>query len=354
MDDGMSISKEQLEIEKSVGNFNIEPYSGQIAVDQDCVKLDLDKDDKRAVSAFMQYLPSLIATTTLSQSYIVSFPEGLPHVLTSLQQGGFGTTIQDHGRFVGTASLYPTTPQAVALGVFTVMSIASSQYFLNQINNELKMMKLNIDKILEFLYGDKKAELMAEVSFVKYAYQNFSSIMKFDVQRIATIGSLQSAKKVAMKDIEFYMSDLESTANSKGSGDIVSLVNRAFQIKESLELSMQLYGMSSILETYYAQNRELVYLEHIEAEVISYIDKCEKRMLSSFSILGKRISDYSGKLWNKIDKSSYEKIVGELVYSLNSGAESTLRKTFRVALQNTTRSTKYYLTKNGDVYLKMS
>ena len=159
------------------------------------------------------------------------------------------------------------------------------------------MMKLNIDKILEFLYGDKKAELMAEVSFVKYAYQNFSSIMKFDVQRIATIGSLQSAKKVAMKDIEFYMSDLESTANSKGSGDIVSLVNRAFQIKESLELSMQLYGMSSILETYYAQNRELVYLEHIEAEVISYIDKCEKRMLSSFSILGKRISDYSGKLY---------------------------------------------------------
>lgn len=354
MDDCMSISKEQLEIAKSVGNFNIEPYSGQITVDQDCVKLDLDKDNKRAVSAFMQYLPSLIATTTLSQSYIVSFPEGLPHVLTSLQQGGFGTTIQDHGRFVGTASLYPTTLQATALGVFTVMSIASSQYFLNQINNELKMMKLNIDKILEFLYGDKKAELMAEVSFVKYVHQNFSSIMKFDVQRIATIGSLQSSKKVAMKDIEFYMSDLESTANSKGSGDIVSLVNRAFQIKESLELSMQLYGTSSILETYYTQNHELVYLEHMEAEVIAYIDKCEKRMLSSFSILGKRISDYRGKLWDKIDKSSYEKVVGELVYSLNSGNESNLRKTFRVALQNATRSTKYYLTKNGDVYLKMS
>lgn len=92
----------------------------------------------------------------------------------------------------------------------------------------------------------------------------------------------------------------------------------------------------------------------MEAEVIAYIDKCEKRMLSSFSILGKRISDYRGKLWGKIDKSSYEKIVGELVYSLNSGNESNLRKTFRAALQNTTRSTKYYLTKNGDVYLKMS
>lgn len=46
MDDCMSISKEQLEIAKSVGNFNIEPYSGQITVDQDCVKLDLNKDIK--------------------------------------------------------------------------------------------------------------------------------------------------------------------------------------------------------------------------------------------------------------------------------------------------------------------
>lgn len=354
MDDCMNINKEQFEMMKSVGNFDIEPYSGQITTDQGYVRLDMDKDKKRLVSAFMQYLPSLMATTTLSQSYTVSFPKGLPHVLTPLNQGGFGTMIQDHGKFVGTASLYSNTSQAVVLGVFTAMSIASSQYFLNQINNELKMMKLNIDKILEFLYGDKKAELMAEVSFVKYAYQNFSSIMKFDVQRIATISNLQSARKVAMKDIEFYISDLDSTANSKGSGDIVSLTDKAFQIKESLELSMQLYGMSSILETYYAQNYDSSYLKYIEVEMVSYIDKCEKRMLSSFSILGKRISDYRGKLWEKIDKSYYEKLVSELVYSLNSGDESKLRRTFRIALQDATQSAKYYLTKDGTVYLKVS
>lgn len=76
-----------------------------------------------------------------------------------------------------------------------------------------------MDKILEFLYGDKKAELLSEVSFIKYAYENYSSIMGHNEQRVATIASLQDAKKVAIKDIEFYMCDLDSTINSKSSID---------------------------------------------------------------------------------------------------------------------------------------
>lgn len=354
MSDAVAINKEQLELMKSFGNFDVEPCSEPITPNQGLIRLDVNDDRKKQISAFMQYLPSAMASATLAQSYIVSFPEGLPHVLTALHQGGFGTMVQENGKFVGTASLYSTALQATALGVFTVMSVATSQYFLSEINNELKMMKLGVDKILEFLYGDKKAELMAEVSFVKYAYQNFGSIMESEAQRSATIGSLQSAKKVAMKDIEFYMSDLDSTVNTKGSGDVASLTDKAFQIKDSLELSMQLYGMSSVLEIYYAQNYNRGYLKYVETEMTSYIDKCEKRMLSSFSILGKRISDYKGKIWEKIDKSSYEHSVSELVDSLNRGEESKLRQTFRTSLQAATQSKKYYLNKDGTVYLKVS
>lgn len=57
------------------------------------------------------------------------------------------------------------------------MSIASGQYFLSEINNNLSAINQKADKILEFLYGDKKAELMSEVSFVNFAYQNYNSIM---------------------------------------------------------------------------------------------------------------------------------------------------------------------------------
>lgn len=102
--------------------------------------------------------------------------------------------------------------------------------------------------------------------------------MGHNEQRVATIASLQDAKKVAMKDIEFYMCDLDSTINSKSSID--ELVTNAFQIKESLELSIQLYGMSSVLETYFSQNYDVEFIKYVEQEITSYIDKCEKGFLA--------------------------------------------------------------------------
>ena len=184
-------------------------------------------------------------------------------------------------------------------------------------------MRMNLDKILEFLYGDKKAELMAEISFVKYAYQNYNSIMSHEAQRTATIASIQKAKKVAMKDIEFYMNDLDSAAKTKDNSELISTVNKAFQIKESLELSMQLYVFSNLLELYYSQNADSSYIKYVEADVSSYIDKCEKRMLSSFSVLDAFVRDYKGNLLKKIDTSEIEKEVGGLLDRLNNGGRNS-------------------------------
>ena len=263
-----------------------------------------------------------------------------------------GTIVGENGRIAGTASLQSFAPQAMALGCFTAMSIASSQYFLKQINDEMKMMRLNLDKILEFLYGDKKAELMAEVNFVKYAYQNFGSIMSHEYQRAAMIGSLHNSKKIAMKDIEFYMGDLESTIGTKDGREIGALVEKAFQIKESLEFSMQLYGMSSLLEVYYSQNQDADSLKYIENDISVYIDKCEKRMLGNFSALKVLVDNAKGTLFKKIDKSVISRQIEEFVESLNRGEESEMRKSLKTALNATTQKAEYYMTSDGTVYLK--
>ena len=331
---------------QSNGNFEIKPIEKKIDFSKGYTQLEMNTEQKKHVSALIQNIPSLIAVSTLAETYIVKFPDGLQHTLMSLGQGGFSSTYIESGKIAGTASLYSTATQAAVLGAFTTMSIVSGQYFLSQINSELRVMKLNIDKILEFLYGEKKAELMSEVSFVKYAYQNYGSIMGCNPQRIATISSLQNARKVAMKDIEFYVSDLDSIVNGKDGSDVGTLTEKAMQIKESLELSMQLYGMSSVLEIYYAQNHESSY--------IKYIDKCEKRMLSSFSILKNRISEYKGSLLKKIDKTAYERTVVELIESLNSGEESLLRKSLRESLWAASRTTEYYVDCDGEIYLKAS
>ena len=237
------------------GNESIQiiPYEGTTGIENrvEYEKIALTPTQQTRINALAQQIPTLSAAESMVNAYILRLPADLQgvHLMELAGGGNTATLVSDAtGKIAGTGSLYSLTTQAAMLGAFSAMSIASGQYFLSQINNELRMMKLNLDKILEFLYGDKKAELISEVSFAKFAYQNYASIMDHEQQRTATIISLQEARKVAMKDVEFYLNDLDSSVNTKDSSDILSMVDRAFQIKECLELAMQLYVMSNLLE----------------------------------------------------------------------------------------------------------
>ena len=53
-----------------------------------------------------------------------------------------------------------------------------------------------------------------------------------------------------------------------------------------------------------------------------------------------------------MDKSQYEKMVGELVDSLYNGEESTIRKSLRKTLQEASSVKEYYVSEEGEVYLK--
>lgn len=339
------------------GNFILTPCEGIFDFDDKSrfTKLHLSPEHSIQISALMQQTPNLLASGALANAYTVKFPEGLPHTLTALKQGGFAAMIRgESGRFVGSASFYPMAMQAALMGAFTAMSIASSQYFLAQINNQMRMMNLKIDEILEFLYGDKKAELLSEMSFLQYAYQNYESIMSHDIQRTATVVSLQGAKKVAMKDIEFYISDLDAAVSRrpKDYEELQQHVDKALQIRESLSLSQQLYVMSSMMEVFYSQNLDSAYLDCLEHSMLAYIDKCDKRMLGSFSKLDGQVNAYKPKPMEKVDKTEAEKKIHTVVDGLNNGEESKLRKSVRASLHSMDQSAEYYLAPNGNVYVK--
>lgn len=320
----------------------------------DFTKLELTSSQKIQLGGLMQQLPSMIAADSLSQAYIVKFPEGVHGQLMRYKHGGFGTPIQGtDGKVVAHASLEQATGQVAVLGAFNAMAVVSGQYFLSEINSKLEKISLSLDKILEFLYGEKRAELLAEISFTKYAYENYSSIMEHDVQRSATIAGLQAAKKVAIKDIEFYMADLDSATNTKDVPDITGLVNRAFQIKDSLDLSIQLYTMATVLEMYYAQNYDSGYIDYIEKEMRTYIDKCDKWILTDFGALNIHITAFKDKLLAKpVDKEQLAKRVGSVIERLGTGEESALQKSLRAALRAPNKSAEYCISRDGVVYLK--
>lgn len=319
-------------------------------------KLNFTSSQRIQVEALFQHLPAMAESNILSSAYTVKFPEGVSGTLMSYKKGGEGTPIVGkNGKIVSHASLekVETQTQMVVFNAFNLMSIVSGQYFLSEINSQLRTLNQGIDKILEFLYSDKKAELMAEVSFAKYAYRNYTSIMSHDEQRVATIGSLQKAKKVAMKDIEFYMSDLSDISNSKGSDDPVELTDKAFRIKSCLELSMQLYVISTLLEIYYSQNCDKDYISFVEEEAVTYLGKCEKRMLGSFGMIANYIHAFKPNLLKKIDKVALENKVTTTMDSFMDGREPEICRSFCDALQGVKRGQEYYVDNDKKViYLK--
>ena len=337
--------------------FQITPYDGMVDLEDKSrfTKMPLSSGQKMQISALLQQTPQALAAGTLANAYAVTFPEGLPHTLTALKQGGYGSMIRSNGQFAGSASFYPLTAQAAALGAFTAMSAVTGQYFLSQINSELIIVNQKLDEILGFLYGEKKAELMAEISFVKYAHNNFSTIMMHEDQRAATIVSLQQAKKVAMKDIEFYMSDLDATARKKAKDydDLQGLMDKALRIKDSIEMSRQLYVVSGLLELYYSQNYEKEYINYIEGDMISYVNKCDSRILSGLSTFQGKLTDYKAKPLEKTeDREKRIEKIAIAVEPYKDGNDSPIRTALESSLESLHKKAEYYIDNTGNVFVK--
>ncbi|MCM1578146.1 MAG: hypothetical protein NC078_05025 [Ruminococcus sp.] len=338
------------EVQKKL-HFEISEENG-IDLNSDRYKrLDCNSEQAMRMSAFMQQLPAIAAVDALANSYKVVFPEGIAGTLMEYKTGGAGTPIIDeNGKIAGHAALFDMKAEAAILGAFTVMSVVTGQFFLSEINAKLTQLNLKIDQIMAFLYGDKKSELMAEINFVQQAQQNYSSIMSHEAQRSAVIVGLQQSRKTAMKDIEFYMSDLDykSQVNEKVFAKFQSVADKALRIWESLELSKQLFVMGSIMEAYFAQNFDESYIKSISETVAYYINKCDKKILGCFQVLRSKLDPFKDKDGTKELKENF----GGIIESLEGGEEAPILRNMAEALRAAAAPREYYLNRKGEIYIK--
>ena len=310
-------------------------------------------DSDPGMAAFIHSLPSMMMSETLAEAYLVKFPEGLPHTLLKLKNGGYTTTIVDaNNQFLDTAAMFKMTAQAQCYAVFSALSAVTCQYFLTEIFDALTIIKNSVDDVLEFLYGDKRAELIAELNFINYASSVYSAIMASEPQRIATITSIQQAKQIAIKDIEFYINDLDGKAKGtiKDYAAFSKIARKAIDIKKCLEAAMQLYVSCSILETYYSSNWDSSYIAYVENDITFFLSKCDKRMLLYFTALEQRCRGLKSPLLGKEVKNSLEEELSKIVSALTDPQKSELLQTAHKALQLPQEKSEFYITKSGDVY----
>ena len=343
---------------KAGATFSLDPCDSSVDLtdSRKFMRLPMNDEQRLQLSVLMQQLPQAMAAGTLANAYIARLPKGLPHTLSRLKRGGYFTALRgEGGRFVGSAELHPLGAQAAVLGAMAAMGAVSGQYFLTQINSELTLINHKLDDILGFLYGDKSAELIAQINFVKYAHANFGAIMMCEAQRQATLTNLQTARIVAMKNIEFYLTDLESTVK-KPANDFQSLrkqQDKALLIKDSIELSRQLYVLSGILEIYYAQNYDPSYIGYVEDEIVSYINKCDRKIAGTLSELVGTIRGYKPRnpLDRTVGREDIAKALAEALLPYSGDKDSPIRVSLRKSLDALHDQTEFYIDHEDNVYI---
>lgn len=324
-----------------------------------------------ATNSLIPYLVGSETANALSQTYVMRFPEGVQGTLMKLHQGGYSTAlVGDSSRFVGTASAIPVSPAAVAaLNVFTLTSFATGQYFLTNITKQLTEVNKKLDEIMKFLESDKRTKLLSELSFVKYAVSNYSSIMLNEAQRIATLANIQRAKIEAVADIEFYLEQLESASNiSQKTLPFDSILKQ----KRSIDLASQLYVLSTIMEAYYSQNWDKNYCKNILEEAGELFQLAHHRIFASFqtctnSVLKSHKIDVKSAVGavadliaHKTKKPTEFKNISEdeqnilsITQSLSAETKSPLVELITNALSKPSESSEFYLCANGDIYQKL-
>ena len=332
----------------------LEPVSG---IPETAIPLCTTNEQKSSLNNLLQSVIQGTEAGVISQSYRVKYPKGLPHRLQRRHGGGYGIDIVDeNNNSIGSAKLYSNEALGAVSAVMSIMAAVSGQYFLSRIDRELAMNSEKLDAILDFLYGENRAELFSEYAFTANAHANFSSIVLHEAQRQATIQNLQSAQKTAIKDIEFYLSDLDATvghpiANYEGLLVQRKKVKRAM---ECVELAEQVYVSASILEMYYSDNFDSAYSGYVKQMINHYLDRCDRQIISALSALESHFRSYMFKPFEKgietRERTCQEIKAVKKVYL--SREDSAVRQAVLKAFAMIEEDQAFYLDSNGNIYLE--
>lgn len=123
------------------------------------------------------------------------------------------------------------------------------------------------------------------------------------------------------------------------------------QLKYGLDLSTQLYMLSSILEAYYSQNASQSYTTSIESSITEYMEQSKLRVVSFLSSFRQSISGM--KLLAAVqqkDRKEYEEKLSSMIESLSGEHFADIRSQVSDSLRALSANPTYIMTEEGTAY----
>lgn len=309
-------------------------------------------------SALASGVLDMIASNELaelsSKAYVIKYPKGISGVPVYSDEGMLLTLRNpETGRFTGTGALQPLEKVAAMAQVFSVLAIATNQYYLNSINTELVSIKSGISDIMSFLTHEKAAELYGEAKSVFSIYENYASIIKNKELSTASLATIQRVRAFAESNIQFYFMEMKSLFDKANNAE--KLNSRFHEQKNCYEQAINLFGLCTILEIIVSRNYDEQYLTYYSNELKSHVED-HLKLLSQFKgVIDAHLNrELGAKLKNKNKIETYQTIKEEL----NSMVENTSSiKQFEISLEKLideyTNPMEYTVLPNGEIYQRL-
>lgn len=316
-----------------------------------------DSDLVAQISSIGQFVPEVIDAGVLSNAYSVTLPNGISGVLTEAKNGsGLIPILRDPttGKFLGQARLHDLSGIAVYSGVMTGLSVITSQYYLKQINQKLTDIQAKMDQVLDFLYTDKLCEIYAEAQTILGIYKNYTSIIANESLCTASLATIQNARIVAEKNIQFYYRDMTKKASIDARSH--SKQERiAREIREDLSgynQAITLFSICCFLEVVLSQNYDKTYLNYM-SNLISNLNTNHDIIMSKIQGRLDAITEVAGGLINNRVSSDIIELVNSLEETIGGGSPvNEFEDLFDSMIEDTTAKSEYVLLKDGSVYKK--
>jgi hypothetical protein len=300
----------------------------------------LPKVNAGSMDPWIRQIPLFAAVMGAGGAYLLKIPPGvqgqlIQHQASDYLRGTYMTAIQGtDGQIKAQAGLQPLSYLQGPLLAFVVMSAVTGQYFQAKIENTMRRISGQIDKMIELILAEKESDLRSIYHFTQYVSENFATIRSQNELRLATLINTQrnniqlfSLHKFYEKSIRLELDRMSTTAQAikaatffKGSeiADLKREIQNVSDYLERQQLSIDLYMLGRILEIQLSNLYEPQYLKSFQ-QSIKVIEESGRSLITNVKDIHQDIFEI------KSVKENQDIPVGVLTRNLRSLEERKTR-----------------------------
>ena len=190
---------------------------------EDSLLIPIDKDLLGKVSSYTQAIPMLavskIGYEALNKTaYSIKFngETVLPNQLYRKKNGSYISNLKGEdnswGKQTDVDPLDFTKEKSamVAGAAFAAASVATSQYYLKNIDEKLEELQKITKRVLEFLEQEKQSEIEAEIKFLSEVFNSLTLIKDDDALRQSKLNQVSAIERESTANAIFYEKEIRS------------------------------------------------------------------------------------------------------------------------------------------------